>query len=242
MNLLYIRIKKIFFLLFHFRFLKIFLKYNVVPSIEHSKFIKKLKFNNVIDVGANLGQFSLLVDLLYPRKNIYLFEPNMDCIKTLESIFYLKKNIRMYFFALGKKKASAELFVTKANDSSSLLKPLHIKNYYKSSAQHKMNLVKIESGDFLDDVILKNSLLKIDVQGFELDVLMGFGKKIQQFKYIFIELSYVELYENQALFIEVNNYLDHNGFVQINKYNDMKKKSITIQADFIYENKKNKIS
>jgi len=236
------RIKKIYFLLINFYFLKIFLKYKVVPSIEHLNALKGLNFNNVIDVGANNGQFSLLIDLLYPQQKIFLFEPNEDCVQTLESIFNLKKNIRMYFFALGKKKGFADLFITKANDSSSLLKPFQIKNYYKSSEHHKIKHVKIYSGDFLDDIILKNSLLKIDVQGFELDVLMGFGKKIQQIKYIFIELSYVELYEHQALFMDVNNYLYQNGFVQISKYNETKKKNITLQADFIYENKKNKIS
>ena len=233
------RIKKIVFLLLNLNYLKIFLKYKVVPSIEHLNVLKDLNFNNVIDVGANNGQFSLLIDFQFPQKKIFLFEPNQDCIPTLKSIFYFKKNICMYFFALGNKTGIAELFITKANDSSSLLKPFHIKNYYKSSEHHKTNLVKIESGDFLDDDILKNSLLKIDVQGFELDVLRGFGNKIQLIKYIFIELSYVELYENQSLFVEVNNYLDQNGFVQINKYNDTKRKNITIQADFIYANKKN---
>ena len=241
MNLIIIRIKKIFFLLSNPKFLKLFFKYKVVPSIEHLDNIKDLEFNNVIDVGANNGQFALLINSIFPSKKIYLFEPNKECINNLEAIFYLKKNIYKYYFALGQKKMIGELYVTKSNDSSSLLRPALIKDLY-NSAQHKSSTkINIESGDFLNNSIILNSLLKIDVQGFELEVLKGFKEKLQKFKYILVELSYIELYEKQALFDDVDIYLRKMDFTLKEKYNLTKKNNNSIQSDFIYENKKNKI-
>ena len=45
--------------------------------------------------------------------------------------------------------------------------------------------------------------VKIDVQGYELEVLKGCDDLIEHFRYLFIECSYIELYEGQALAFEV---------------------------------------
>ena len=51
----------------------------------------------------------------------------------------------------------------------------------------------------VDTSIPLASLLKIDVQGFELDVLQGCEDILNRFSHLYIECSFIELYEGQAL-------------------------------------------
>jgi hypothetical protein len=55
-------------------------------------------------------------------------------------------------------------------------------------------------------------LLKIDVQGAELSVLRGAEKTLESVDSIFVECSFVELYEGQALANEVIEFLAARGF------------------------------
>jgi hypothetical protein len=50
-------------------------------------------------------------------------------------------------------------------------------------------------------------LLKIDVQGFELEVLQGATDLLPHIDAVYVEASYVELYEGQALHEDIERYL-----------------------------------
>ena len=56
--------------------------------------------------------------------------------------------------------------------------------------------------------IQSNSLLKIDVQGFELNVLQGCEDILHKFSNLYIECSFFELYEGQALAHQVIAWLE----------------------------------
>ena len=80
------------------------------------------------------------------------------------------------------------------------------------------------------------ALLKIDVQGYELEVLKGCADLLASFKYVLIEGSYVELYEGQALKDEIIQYLDLAGFEFVERQNLMRNKQHEpIQADFFFQ-------
>ena len=55
-------------------------------------------------------------------------------------------------------------------------------------------------------------MLKIDVQGFEKNVLDGAKETLPYVSVIQVEMSLVPLYENQMLFFEMIHYLDDKGF------------------------------
>lgn len=58
----------------------------------------------------------------------------------------------------------------------------------------------------------KFDFMKIDVEGFALQVLKGFGDKIKQTKYIQVELETIQIWVGQSYYSEVVNYLDSKGF------------------------------
>jgi hypothetical protein len=63
-----------------------------------------------------------------------------------------------------------------------------------------------------DGRIKGTSLLKLDVQGYELEVLKGGEKTLTNLDYILIEANLEQLYVNQPSFTQVNNYLNSKGF------------------------------
>jgi hypothetical protein len=69
----------------------------------------------------------------------------------------------------------------------------------------------------LDDLIAREALpppdlLKLDVQGFELEVLRGAEKALQSAKWVLSEVSFESYYDQQALFAEIAGYLAAHGF------------------------------
>jgi hypothetical protein len=79
------------------------------------------------------------------------------------------------------------------------------------------------------------SLLKLDVQGFELSALRGCGELLARFDFVYVEASFVELYVGQALASEVLAHLLSQSFRLVCVANLSHGKSVKpIQADFLF--------
>jgi len=239
LQLFIIRLKKILFLLLNRKYLNIYLKFNTCPSVEHKHVISSLFFNNLIDVGANNGQFSLLTNYLFPQKKIIAFEPLKQCCDKYNLIFSANKNIKCINVGLGSKKSTLKINITQSSDSSSFLRPNRVGSIFNEAIVLASQNVNVLTGSTMLSIFdLKGSLLKIDVQGYELEVLKGFNYKIKYIKYIFIELSHIELYRNQPLFDEVLRYLEMRDFVPTTVSNQIFSSDRLIQADYLLINRK----
>jgi len=146
----------------------------------------ELNINTFIDIGANIGYYSLL----FSKKNIntYAFEPNNSNYAILESNIALN-NIsccKLFNFGLGEKEEEL-IFYYRTEKSG------HGTFYNNIIKQQKLNLSetievkKLDSVDIIGDKIA----VKIDVEGFELAVLKGMNKLLEskRIKIICIEIS-----------------------------------------------------
>ena len=61
-------------------------------------------------------------------------------------------------------------------------------------------------------------VLKLDLQGYELDALKGCEKLLPRIKAITTEVEFVPLYEGQPLFADIDIYLRARGFRFLNLY------------------------
>ena len=59
----------------------------------------------------------------------------------------------------------------------------------------------------------KNIFLKIDTQGYELEVLKGAERTLELITALVVEVSLVKLYENQPHWLDVVNFLKERDFV-----------------------------
>jgi hypothetical protein len=79
------------------------------------------------------------------------------------------------------------------------------------------------------------ALLKLDVQGFELKALRGCESLLDQFAFVYVECSFIELYTGQALAHEVVAWLEQRGFRLSGTHNMTRDASgREVQADFLF--------
>lgn len=196
---------------------------------------KTLKSNSknitgIIQVGANIGQEIPI--LTKYAINIYLFEPLTEAFNTLKENISKYKNIKIFKFALGEKDEMKKINISNTNfsASSSFLKPsLHLE-YFPEIEFDSYEEVQIKRFDSIDSKFVANFLI-LDVQGFELNVIKGFGENIKNIDFIYTEVSIEELYENSVLIQELDKELNKFGFIRTNT----KLASNKPQGDAVYK-------
>lgn len=183
-------------------------RHGVLPSVEHTHVPFRSDFRTVVDVGASRGQFASFARNRFPAASIICFEPLPGSRETLATV--LDGEAEILPFAVGADTGTAEFHVSAADDSSSLL-PIGHRQQQEYPGTEELTKVDVQvvtlASALGDRAIEAPALLKIDVQGFELGVLRGAGAVLDRFDEVFVECSFVELYEGQALADEVIAFL-----------------------------------
>src|SRR4051812_37944725 len=148
----------------------------VAAAIEHEPLLKSLRFDTVVDIGANRGQFALVTRHCFPRARIISFEPLAAPARRFRAVFGNDPQVTLHQVAIGPMATSATMHVTAGDDSSSLLPS----TAFQRSLSSETNIVATEtiqveplSARVKVEDLLGPALLKIDVQGYELPVLQG---------------------------------------------------------------------
>ena len=204
--------------------------FNFLDFYHQNKILNSLKFLNidkVIDVGSHKGEFLSFILKLKNVKKIYAFEPQRAVFKVLSRKFNYKK-IKIYNLALDKEISNKYIFINKFSNTSTLSTfnkrsyYLKFKNFFTGSKKNFLYkyIVKTNTIDNLfSRTRLNNTLLKIDVEGFEINVLMGGVKKISsEIDYILIENQFANLYKKSSskknhTFLIKNNFEIHKNFI-----------------------------
>lgn len=169
----------------------------------------------VIDVGANVGQFSVAASKLFELDNIFPIEPDPRVAKKLSKNVGPKITRNVHICAIGAAVGEVDFHVNADSQVSSML-PLgvdRIKGYPASRIIEKIT-VPLTTLDalFANEALPKPILLKIDVQGFEDQVILGAKGLLTKVKWVLIEVSFARLYEGEFGFNEINELMGLNGF------------------------------
>jgi len=233
------KIIKLFAIIHSSFFIRKFIITGVAASVEHHHLATLLHPNTIIDVGANRGQFALLCRSLFPNAKIIAFEPLTKSAEIFQKLFINDANIQLMPCALGKQHAQMVMHISHQDDSSSLLPITQQAQVFPGTEEKDIQTVTVYR---LDEILTKKdiispALLKIDVQGYELEVLEGGQSLLQLFDMIYVECSFFELYEGQALANQVIAFLQNQGFQLSGFYNPYyDKKGRCVQADLLFEN------
>jgi FkbM family methyltransferase len=215
----------------------------VVAGTEHKVVLKGFIFDFIVDVGANRGQFALAARQVFPRARIHSIEPLQEPAQVFSRIFGKDPGVTLYPFAIGKEQASATIHVTKDDDSSSLLPITKMQSdmYPGATEVETRQVLVYRLAQLIDPAsIPPASLLKIDVQGFELDVLQGCEDLLPKFSHLYIECSFIELYAGQALAHQIMAWLQARDFVLSSIHNlYYGKDGLAVQGDFLFSRIKN---
>lgn len=227
------------YLIFKSKWIYSFLKGNVLSFASYeilSNFKKEVNdVETIIDLGANNGQFLKVANHFFPEAFIYSFEPIPKLFQRLNK--FKSRNIDVFNIAIGNSVGEFDFHLNSYSHVSSFL---NISKKNKTYPKDNIETIRVKQ-DTLDNLskslaIKGVTLLKLDVQGFEMEVLKGGAKTIKNhINYIIIEANFVKLYENQPTFTELNRYLNELGFElkTMLDFNFGKDKSY-IEADFLY--------
>jgi FkbM family methyltransferase len=235
-GLLLLRIAKAGFSIIHPRCWSA-LVHGVAPSIEHRSVLRGLECDLLLDVGANRGQFSLLMRLLHPRVPIHAYEPLRSEASVYRNVLGDQLGVVLHEVALADKAGIADLHISRRADSSSLLPigELQVK-LFPMTATVGICRVPIRTLDHFRShwACSSRALLKLDVQGFELAVLRGARRALRHCMYVYAECSEMPLYTNQALFPEVAVFLESEGFSHMQRVNEQWMNGQLVQADHLF--------
>lgn len=147
-----------------------------------------------LDIGANVGTYSVLASGVCGAET-YAFEPDPDTICHLKrniAINNLDGLVEIHNCALGR--TAGEIAFTVGRDTE---------NKVAIEGDEKTRMVRMER---LDDIHCNQSpiMMKVDVEGAELEVLSGAGKALED--------SFLRVIELETVTADISRIMDHNGF------------------------------
>jgi FkbM family methyltransferase len=169
----------------------------------------------VLDVGANIGQFAIASIKRFPNCSIYSFEPVKDSYEKLVKNTAAFSNIKCVQLALGDTDASTEINVNSHRHSSSLLElgTAHAEAFpwAKQLGREEIRISTLDSCaatlEFQTPV-----LLKLDVQGYEMQVLRGGLNTLPRIDFVLLEASFLPLYDGESSLLDLAKLLAEHGF------------------------------
>jgi FkbM family methyltransferase len=183
-----------------------------LESLEFLQMLRSRTVRTIHDIGACVGTWTLLAKAIFPAASVEAFEPLNAHVEQFERETKRLSSVRLHRMALGARAGEAMMNVTSFSDASSLL-PL-AEGVHGSLRVSRYEPVQISR---LDDLVgagtvLPPDLIKLDVQGYELEVLNGAARTLESAHALITEVSFVEHYRDQGLFHDVVSFLGARDF------------------------------
>lgn len=189
------------------------------PSIDLRRrmlLFNEFKVNCIIDVGANFGQYGLELRKIGYKGKIYSYEPLSYAYSKLTKAANKDSNWETHNFAMGSVNENRKINISKNYFSSSFLKQKkELVDQVSNTEFFTTEEVEIQPLDAIFPTIYKENLnvyLKIDTQGFEMEVLKGAEKSLDKIIGVQMEMSLNPSYEQVVVFDEIYNFMKEKGF------------------------------
>lgn len=199
------------------------------------KLLKHITPKRVLDVGANIGEFTKELLSHIPNCQVVMIEANPHCEP------YLKQMGQPYdMVALSDKFGIAKLYIENSNllgTGCSLYRENTV--WYKDGECHE-HIVPTKA---LDDCNYFNKapidLIKLDVQGSELDIIKGGENTIKTTNFVLAEVSLVPYNHGAPLMDDVVNKMTELDFCIVDIVEYHKINNTIFQLDLLFKNLKN---
>ena len=171
----------------------------------------------VFDVGANVGVVPRRLAREHPAATIHAFEPVPDTFATLERNIQGISNIRAHRLALGPRVATHTMHLYEDPCLNTFVDDAPYVAAFKTTAQSSATVDVTTLDAFCDSQAIDAvDLLKIDTEGFELDVLNGGAEMFSKRRVTFVVCEFTEIRRpadaGAAGFIEIHDFLASHGF------------------------------
>ena len=207
-----------------------FLPKDLVCQFKKFKEVNKNECKNIVDIGANVGNWTLLYRSLFKNCNFFLIEAEQshsEQIKLISKYFYLgalySKVIKKIFFYTNKYGGTGSSFY-KENTNIKFQKKLLFTNTLDRVMNNFFNKKKYD-------------LIKIDTQGSELDILKGAKRTLKKTEMLIIEINIFRYNHNNIEYYDIFKFLDKKGFKFKNILNESYKSEQLNSIDCLFSKK-----
>jgi FkbM family methyltransferase len=185
----------------------------------------------IIDIGANVGDWSRMASSLFPSSRILMFDANPDNDQALRnSVCEIGDGSEYFITLLGAEKNDAVTFY-KLGTGSSVLPEL-------STVEREVVTLPMDTLDNIAEkaILQVPLLLKLDVQGFELEVLAGGRRALRLSEVVIMEVSLVPCNNGAPLFADIISFMKEEGFVVFDFCGQSRRESdkVLLQTDVVF--------
>ena len=168
---------------------------------------------SIYDLGANIGTWTALARAIFPQASIQAFEPLEPHAEKFADRTKGWPEVALHRVALGSAPAETEMDVTSYSDSASLLALTKAgRDYFGLTPGERVRVSVVRLDDWCAQHRLPApDLLKLDLQGYEVEALRGAGPMLGRVRYVLTEVSFAEFYAGQPLFTELAAFLAGEG-------------------------------
>ena len=203
--------------------------FNPFSSFHHkriSRYLSDLDIEKIIDIGAHKGEFLENTLRLEKISSFYAFEPQKNIFKELKEKFSNNQKVTLFNFAMDKEIANKKLKINKLSMTSSLAEInekslyLKIKNFLTFSKTNFEVEYEVQTNTvdkIFENINLQKALLKIDVEGFEMNVIEGSQMKLKEIPFILLENQFGNHYKNNN-FKDIRRFLSEQSFIIHKKF------------------------
>jgi FkbM family methyltransferase len=193
----------------------IFPMYHIHRSIRLAKMLPVQNFM-ILDIGGGIGASAILYNKYFPDNHIIVFEPISENYQAIRSRIRDLQNIEVINKGLSNENSFIPINIANRITSSSLL-PLSAdpasdafsEKNLGQSRDEKIEVIRLDDFPFTNQQDI--GIMKIDVQGYEMNVLKGAEQTLAKTKVIVLEANNHEGYTGAPKYYETDTFLrDHN--------------------------------
>lgn len=192
--------------------------------------------STLVDVGANVGQWTAgVLEVARPR-HIRLFEPSPHVFPIVSRRFASRPEVKVVQAAVGDHDGTVSFYVTEHSHNASVLRPREDgQDLLDHGAQVRGQVVvEMVSLDTALADLASIDILKVDVQGFERSVLAGASATLRRTAWVLLEANFVSLYEEDLLLPELHALMLQAGFTLANLSHPYVRKGNALFSDALY--------
>lgn len=217
-----------------------------IDAFEVQKRIVTKERPVIVDVGASEGSVVNKYKSIYPGAAIHAFEPQPDSFQKLKEMSSKIQGVYCNNLALSDIRGESIFYKTNSSPSSSLLTPARSGSFIDDHTEVTEKFaVRLDTLDnYAASQAIENiDILKMDVQGNELNVLKGSTRLLKEgaIELIYTEVWFTSAYEQQPFYEDIALYLRELQYYPFGLYNmhwDLKLNGKNLWADAIFTKNK----